>query len=86
MENTINDKNLVFGKNPVVEILENNPARINKIFIQDKISFDNRLKKIVDLAKDNKILVKFANVNNFFEERVAHQGVVAFVSQLSILN
>lgn len=85
MKNISEDKNIVYGKNPIVEILENNPLRINKIFIQDKISFDNRLKKIVDLARDNKILVKFTNINNFFEEHVAHQGVVALVSPVEYI-
>ena len=85
MKNTSDEKNIVYGKNPIVEILENNPLRINKIFIQDKISFDNKLKKIVDLARDNKILVKFTNINNFFEEHVAHQGVVALVSPVEYI-
>ena len=37
--------NYIYGKNPVYEILVNNPKRINKIYIQKNFSYDNRLKK-----------------------------------------
>ena len=30
----------IYGKNPVCEILMNNPKRINKIYIQKGISYD----------------------------------------------
>ena len=35
----------IYGKNPIFEALSKNPKRINKIFIQQDIFFDNRLKK-----------------------------------------
>ncbi|MBR1617525.1 23S rRNA (guanosine(2251)-2'-O)-methyltransferase RlmB, partial [bacterium] len=54
----MNEKNLVWGKNPVIEILEQCPSRINKIYIQENISLDNRLKKIIELAKLNKIVIQ----------------------------
>ena len=80
-ENTQN--NYIYGKNPVCEILQNNPKRINKIYIQKGLSFDNRLKRIVELANFNKIIIQYTNLQKFseyFEEKPNFQGVVASVS------
>ena len=57
--------NYIYGKNPVFEVLTNNPKRVNKIYIQKGISFDNRLKKILDLANLNKIIVQYTNLQKF---------------------
>ena len=51
------ENNYIYGKNPVYEILVNNPKRINKIYIQKGVSFDKRLKLISDLAFQNKIII-----------------------------
>ena len=38
-----NEKNnYIYGKNPIFEILTKNPKRVNKIYIQKNISYDNR--------------------------------------------
>ena len=54
----MSENNYIYGKNPVCEALENNPKRINKIYIQKDISYDNRLKRIVDLANQHKIIIQ----------------------------
>ena len=80
MQNSEN--NYVYGKNPVFEILLKNPKRINKIYIQKGIFYDNRLKKINDLAFQNKIQIQQTNLQKFyeyFEEKPNFQGVVASV-------
>ncbi len=40
-ENSI--PNLIYGKNPVLEILEKNPKRLYKLCIPQGISFDNKI-------------------------------------------
>ena len=52
----------IYGKNPVYETLCKNPKRINKIYIQKNFSFDNRMKKIYDLARENKIIVQMTSL------------------------
>ena len=41
------ENNYIYGKNPVFEILQNNPKRVNKVYIQKNFSPDNRLKKLL---------------------------------------
>ncbi len=75
----------IYGKNPIYEILTNNPKRVNKIYIQKGFSYDNRMKKIVELAKNHKIIVQNINLqkfSNMFDENVNFQGVVASVSSV----
>ena len=77
------EKNYIYGKNPVCEILTNNPKRINKLYIQKNISYDNRLKKIIELARINKIIIQNVDLkkfSEFFEENVNFQSVIAAVS------
>ena len=80
--------NYIYGKNPVFEVLTNNPKRVNKIYIQKGISFDNRLKKIIDLANLNKIIIQYTNLQKFseyFEEKPNFQGVVVSVAPVEYI-
>ncbi len=83
-----NSDNFVYGKNPVLEILENNPKRINKIYLQQGISYDNRLKKIVDKANEKRIILQKTNLqkfSQFFDENTNFQGVIASVSSVEYI-
>jgi len=78
----------IYGKNPVCEILTKNPKRINKLYIQKGISFDNRLRKIIDLANQYKIIIQYSNLqkfNEFFEEKPNFQGVIASVAPVEYI-
>ena len=80
--------NLIYGKNPVLEILENNPSRLNKIYIQQGISYDNRIKKIISEANNKKIIIQKTNLQKFaqnFDEKVNFQGVIASVSSVEYI-
>ena len=82
------ENNYIYGKNPVYEILTKNPKRINKIYIQKNFSYDNRLKKIVELANENKIIIQNVNLQKFseyFEEKTNFQGVIASVSPVEYI-
>ena len=84
-----NEKNnYIYGKNPIFEILTKNPKRVNKIYIQKNISYDNRLKKIIELANQNKIIIQHTNLQKFsenFDEKPNFQGVIASVSSVEYI-
>ena len=85
----MNEKNLVWGKNPVIEILEQCPSRINKIYIQENISLDNRLKKIIELAKLNKIVIEkthLKKLQTLVGEDVSFQKVVASTTSIEYMD
>lgn len=63
----MNENNFIYGKNPVLEILMKNPKRVNKLYLQKGISLDNRLKKIVDLAYENKITLQKTDLQKFIK-------------------
>ena len=66
MKNTYNNViNYIYGKNSVLEAISQNPKRINKIYFSQGINFDNKLKKINELAQKNSILIQFTNLNKF---------------------
>ena len=46
-------ENYIYGKNSVLETICQNPKRINKIYFSQGINFDNKLKKINELAQKN---------------------------------
>ena len=78
-----NPSSYIYGKNPVLEVLQTSPQRLNKIYIQQGISFDNRLKKIIEVAREKNIIVQKTNLQKFvknFEENSNLQGVIASVS------
>ena len=83
------NQNYIFGKNTVFETISQNPKRINKIFFSQGINFDNKLKKINELAQKNSIQIQFTNLNKFNKyfqdcdkklQNINFQGVIASVS------
>lgn len=78
----------IYGKNPVFEVLDKNPKRINKIYIQKEIFYDNRLKRIIELANENKIIIQNTSLQKFkenFEPDVNFQGVIASVAPVEYI-
>jgi 23S rRNA (guanosine2251-2'-O)-methyltransferase len=65
--------------NPLLEVLQSNPRRINKIFIQ-KERYQKKISEIIQQAKAQKI--PYVMVPKQRLDRLAgnHQGVVAFLS------
>ena len=54
----MDEKEIVYGKNPVEGLLEVNPKRINKIYLVIGVKFDSKIKNILKLARQNKINVQ----------------------------
>ncbi len=76
----------IYGKNPVISLLETNKKRINKIFIAKGIKYDEKIKKIISLARQYKI-----NVQETPREKLdklaseSHQGIIASVSPIEYI-
>ncbi len=82
-----NFENYIYGKNAVIETIENQSSRINRIFIANNIGFDNRIKKIIQISKEKSIVVQFTNLNNKnFPKDINHQGVIAYVSPVKYVD
>lgn len=77
----------IYGKNAVLEALQVNPKRVNKVYISKNIGLDNRLKKIKELAHANSIIVQFTNLNSDkFDKDMPHQGVIASVAPVGYVD
>ena len=82
-----NFDNFIYGKNAVLEALDKNPKRVNKIYISKNFGLDNRLKKIVELAKENSIIYQFVNLKtDKFPQNINHQGVIANISPVQYMD
>lgn len=76
-------EDFIFGKNTIIEALNNYRERINKILISKNINSDAKIKEIIDLAKINKIAFQFVPKEKFLKyKEFNHQGVVAFVAPI----
>jgi len=82
------DKNdLVYGRNSVEGILASSKRNINKIYLQKGIKYDEKIKKIVDLAKTNNIIIQEVpkeKLNMMAGEN--HQGIAASVSPVEYID
>lgn len=75
-----NTANILFGVLPILEALRAESRRIEKIFVLEGAN-EKRLADILQLARKNGIpfhKTSRENLNNFVENGVNHQGIVAF--------
>ena len=78
---------LVFGKNPVLEVVDNSSLQVNKIWIGENLS-DRRIKEtIISYAKENKIPYFIVPVNKLSKltNNQNHQGIVLSISPIKYL-
>lgn len=76
-------EDIIFGKNTIIEAINNYKERINKILISKNINSDAKIKEILDLAKLNKISFQFVPKEKFLKyKEFNHQGIVAFVAPI----
>ncbi len=77
----------IFGKNSVLEVLDNDKRNINKILISKSIHGDNKISKIIELAKAKGIIFQFVPKEKFQQfSEYSHQGVIAYVSPIEYLD
>lgn len=73
---------IVYGNNPVVELLENDPTKIEKVLIA-KGSKTEKTDKIIDLCRKYSVrfdLVPSQKINNYLKGKNDHSNVVALIS------
>lgn len=77
---------IIFGKNSVIEALENPAREINKVLISQNIHTDGKIEKIKSLAQKRGIVFQFCGRDKFKPyEQYSHQGVIALVSPIEYL-
>ena|SRR3989338_1593397 len=78
---------LVFGKNPVLEVIENGKLQVNKIWISENLQDKNTKERIISYAKEKKI--PFLSVPEQKLKTLAknqnHQGIVLSISPIKYL-
>ena len=76
-------EDIIFGKNAVIAALNRNKKRVNKILISKNLGTDNKVKEIIELAKENKISFQFVPKEKFQKyKEYNHQGIIAFVAPI----
>jgi len=81
----MDENQLVFGRNPVEELLLHDPDKVEKIYLRDNAG--GGLGKIIALASENRIPLQRVPGKKLFElaGAVNDQGVVAQVSMVSYM-
>lgn len=80
-------KNFIYGRNSVLESLQANSKRINKILISKNASNDVKINEIIQLAKEKGVIFQFVPKEKFHEySDLPHQGVVAAVSPVEYMD
>lgn len=76
----VNFLTIIEGRNPIIEALKNNRS-IEKIMV-NKASKEGSIKKILAMAKENKVIIQEVDRHKLDEmsESHAHQGVIAITS------
>ena len=75
---------VVFGKNPALEVIENSTVQVNKIYLSESLSDRNVRERIISYAKENKIpyhLVPEKKLSNLTNGQ-NHQGIVLSISPI----
>lgn len=73
--------NYIYGRNSVIEALNSQSNRINKILISQNVSKDTRINEIIKLAKEKGVIFQFVPKEKFKDlSNMPHQGIAAYVS------
>ena len=78
---------LVFGKNPVLEVIENSTLEVNKIWLSEKFSDKDIKQRVLSYAKEKKIpfhIVHEGKINKLTNNQ-NHQGLVLSISPIKYL-
>ena len=76
------DKTVIYGKNAIIEALEQGEREFNKILISDNSRSDIKIEQIKRLAKQNGVIFQFVTKDklNSIEPDGKHQGVIGLVA------
>lgn len=75
---------MVFGRNPVLEVLEHSLVQVNKIWLSETLKDENLRKKTISYAKEKKIpyfIVHEKKLSSLTQNQ-NHQGIVLSISPI----
>ncbi len=79
--------NIIYGRNAVIEALRSGHRRFNKIIISRSLRPDSKIDKIKEYAGNAGIPFVFADKEKFVKyNEYNHQGVIAFVSPIEYID
>ncbi len=80
----MSENSVIYGKNAVIEALENCNREFNKILISNNVHSDIKIEQIKSLAKKRGIIYQFVAREklNALEPEGRHQGVIAQISPI----
>lgn len=84
MENWRLENEFIYGRNPVIEVIENSSLQVNKVWLSNGLQ-DTALKaKVIDFAKLNKIPFRIVPIKklNQLTNNKNHQGLVFSISPI----
>lgn len=80
------NRDIVFGKNAVIELLNQNERNVNKIILSKGLHADSKIDEIVQIAKERRIVFQFVPKEKFKQySEFSHQGVIAFVAPIEYM-
>lgn len=80
----MNKDNYIYGRNSVIEALDSNPDRINKLLISQTCTKDAKINEIITLAKEKGVVFQFVPKEKFKDfAQAPHQGILAYVSPVA---
>ena len=82
------DTTIIYGKNAIIEALENGEREFNRILISNNARADAKIEKIKKLALQNGIVFQFVAKEklNSIEPEGRHQGVIAQIAPVKYID
>ena len=83
----MNENEFVYGKNPVLSLLESKKRQVGRIYIAKEMKADDKLNRIIQTAKENGITILWvprSKIDSMADG--VHQGVLAAVSPVETLS
>ena len=79
---------LVFGKNPALEVIENEKVQVNKIWLSERLKNYGLKEKIISYSKEKKIPFHIVPENKLMSltNNQNHQGIVLGISPIKYLS
>lgn len=79
--------NIIYGKNAVLELLKNKKRSVNKIILSKGLNKDTKIDEIINLAKENSVMFHFVPKEKFTQyKEFNHQGVIAYVAPIEYVD
>lgn len=77
-------KDFIFGRNSVLELLQDGKRNVSKILLMNNMKENNKVSQIIDIARNRGIIFQFLPKEKFLQyKEFAHQGVIAYVSPVN---